>query len=733
MVSTQPLQNDMYSQYKIRFFQSLKGKLLVFFLALSLIPLSIVSLISFWQNQAILEKRISDEFADKTALQQQSIEQWILERQDDVVTVAELRQVRSMEPDQVGEAVQEFHDRWGIYQNMFVLTPDGERLYDTSGATSNLADRDYFIKAMQGEANVSDILISRVSGKPVIVFAAPVFSGSEVVGVAGAVIPTVYITTLLEQGWAGETGDAYLINQDGYFITEPRFTDELKQAGLFEESPILETQVDTVGSREVLSGNDGTGQYPDYRNQPVLGAYRYLEDLRWGLLLEQEIIEAFSPVTQLRNLMVVISIVSVIVIVAVAIWVAGTLTRPVSKITQAAQSVTQGNLKVKAEVDANDETRILAESFNAMTERLSNLVDTLETRIQERTRALETSAHISRQLNTILDVDELLQRVVINIQNAFGYYHVHIYLVDELTGALIMREGTGEVGQELKAKGHTLQPGQGIVGRVASSGEPYLAPNVDEVAGFFRNPLLPKTQAELAVPIRKGEVILGVLDAQSEEIGGFDQEDLTLMQAIADQMAVALDNARLFEKTQSAVAEAEGLARQLTHDVWQDIEQKVDTTGYVFTRSGVAPDVTEWLPVMGQAVQQKELVSLAGSNGSGTGESIASLAIPLTLRNEVIGVIGLERPGDRVWTDDELTTIQNITEQAALALEAARLTRETQRDAWRNQVVSETTARVWSSSEIEVVMKTAVAELGEKLKAAEVVIRLGAEVELENK
>jgi GAF domain-containing protein len=264
------------------------------------------------------------------------------------------------------------------------------------------------------------------------------------------------------------------------------------------------------------------------------------------------------------------------------------------------------------------------------------------------------------------------------------------------------------------------------VGRAASSGEATLVPNVDEVPGFIRNPLLPKTQAELAVPIRSGEAVLGVLDAQSEEIGGFDQEDLTLMQAIADQVAVALDNARLFAEAQAAVAEAEGLARQLTRDVWQDVEQKVDTTGYVFTKSGITPDETEWLPVMGRAVQQKELVSLGDSNGGGIGQTDTSVAIPLTLRNEVVGVIGLERSGDRAWTEDELATIQNIAEQAALALDAARLTRETERAAWRDRVVSEATAHVWASSEIEEVMRTAVAELGDKLNASEVVIRLGA-------
>jgi len=561
--------------------------LLLFFILLSLIPLAVVSLLSYWQNQSALQQRVSNEFENSTVLQQQGIEQWITERKDDVVTVAEANQVQSMDPEQVAEVVQELYDRWGIYQNMFVLTPDGERLFDTSGATSNLVDRGYFKQAMQGEVNVSDILISRVSGKPIIVFAAPVISDGNVVGVAGAVIRTVFISTLLEQSWVGETGDAYLINEEGFFVTEPRVTEELKQAGLVEESPILEMQVDTVGGQEVLAGNSGSDQYQDFRGKPVLGAYRHLEDLRWGLLLEQEVAEAFATVTQLRNLVLTIIIVSVIVVVAVAIWIANSLTKPVTQITQAAQTIAQGNFDVKAEVEANDETSILADAFNSMTERLRSLIDTLEERIQERTRALETSSDISSQVIAIRDIDELLQYVVARLQTEFNFYHAHIYLIEEETGDLVMVEGSGEVGQQLKEKRHRLEPGHGIVGTVASTNEAFLSNNVDDLLNFVRNPLLPDTKSELAVPLRKGDEVLGVLDIQSEKIDRFAPSDQSLMQSIANQTAIAIDNARLLAETQVALQEVERLNLQLTGEVWEEFAEELPAVGYRY-RDGVS-------------------------------------------------------------------------------------------------------------------------------------------------
>ncbi len=356
----------------------------------------------------------------------------------------------------------------------------------------------------------------------------------------------------------------------------------------------------------------------------------------------------------------------------------------------------------------------------------------LEKKVAERTRALQASTKVSHQLTTILALDELLQQVVTVIQTTFNYYHVHIYLIDERSGELIMREGTGQVGRQLKTLGHKLQPGQGIVGTVAKSGQPFLAKDVEHLPNFVRNPLLPKTQTELAVPLKKGDRILGVLDLQSERLGDFSQEDVDLMQSIADQVAVAVDNARLFQRMNDAVVEIEALNRRLTREAWTNIEHKVQTTGYTFTRSETVPSAAAWIPEMAHAVQQKGVAQGHGQgNGRAADDALSSVAIPLILRDEVIGVIGIERPVDRQWSEDELTAIQVIAEQIALALDAARLARETERSAWRDRVISESTAQVWSSAEVEAIMKAAVSQLGDKLGASEVVIRLGTEADLE--
>jgi GAF domain-containing protein/HAMP domain-containing protein len=427
---------------------------------------------------------------------------------------------------------------------------------------------------------------------------------------------------------------------------------------------------------------------------------------------------------------------------------------PLHQLTDTAEKLGSGDFSARVQVKTQDEIGELARVFNLMVEQFQEAFHQAEQYNQQRAQQLEVTAAIARRLTTILDVDQLLQEVVTNIQNAFGYYHVHIYIIDQIAGDLVMREGTGEVGQQLKAKGHRLKAGEGIVGKVASSGEAFFAKNVDEVPDFVRNPLLSKTQAELAVPIRKGDIILGVLDMQSEEVGSFSEEDLTLMQAIADQVAVVLENARLFREAQAAAVEAERLTHRLTRESWQDVGDRVSTTGYVFTKSGVTSvsvsgtqlDEDEaWLPIMAEAVRQKKLTHYV-SESDNDERQVSCLSIPLMLRNEVIGVVGIERAttdiasdvsGEevqeekpRAWTEDELATIQTIAEQIALALDAARLARETERAAWRDRVVSESTARVWATDEVEEVMKAAVTQLGDRLRASEVVIRLGSEDDL---
>ena len=303
----------------------------------------------------------------------------------------------------------------------------------------------------------------------------------------------------------------------------------------------------------------------------TLGHVPTIDRLDWGVLVHQSEAIALQPVVDQTRVTILVGLGILIFTTIIAAYVAGLIAQPIVKLTETAVRVADGDLTARAEASTRDELGVLSTSFNIMTDELERSVQDLEVRVNERTRALELSTQVGRKLTTILDTNELLSTLVEEVQRAFNYYHVQVYLRDRNTNRLNLRGSTGEAGVVLMEQGHTLLVGQGIVGQAAARLTALAVPDVSESTIWFPNELLPDTRSELAVPITVGEQLLGVLDVQQNTVGGLNDEDISTLETISAQVATALQNARSYERARNQASQ-----EILINEISQKIQSATD-------------------------------------------------------------------------------------------------------------------------------------------------------------
>ncbi|PJF28703.1 MAG: hypothetical protein CUN52_12105, partial [Phototrophicales bacterium] len=300
---------------------------------------------------------------------------------------------------------------------------------------------------------------------------------------------------------------------------------------------------------------------------------------------------------------------------------------------------------------------------------------------QRTSTLLRTTADISQITATILDLNDLFPRAVELIRDRFVYYHVQIFLVDDNREYANLVASTGEIGQMLLERKHRLPVGSAsVIGRVTQIGEPVIASDTDaKTVLHARNELLPNTRSELAVAIMDGERIIGALDVQSTRPNAFSLVDIQSLQVVANQLGIAIRNARLFQaqatslqenkrlflESEANLREIQRLNRQLTRKAWGDyLLDKRDLSGITLDKS--LADVrkeAQWTSPMMEASQKRRpsIVKLDGTDAS-------IVAVPIVLRGEVIGAIEVEISGE-LRQDDSVDIIQSVAQRLALSLD----------------------------------------------------------------
>ena len=366
---------------------------------------------------------------------------------------------------------------------------------------------------------------------------------------------------------------------------------------------------------------------------------------------------------------------------------------------------------------SNDSLKELNQSLeNRVAERTAELTLANE-RIERRARQFEAIAKVARATTSIQDEDTLFSRLAHVISEQFGFYHVGIFLLDDEHEYAILRASNSEGGRRMLARRHSLRVGQtGIVGHVAASGTPRVALDVDLDTAFKNNPDLPETHSELALPLKVGDHIIGVLDVQSKELNAFQPEDTEILYTMADQVAIAIQNARSHEATHKLLDEAQKASASYLKETWRLLQSQEKKVGFLVSENTVRP-LEKFVsnPYVNKTVFQGEMLIENGTT--------ATLAIPIRLRGEVVGVLDIHVPAGHDWDPDEVDIAKAVADRLSLALESATLLQATQRRAEIERIIADISGKVSSSINLRNVLQTAVEEIGHALPGSEVVIQ----------
>ncbi len=420
--------------------------------------------------------------------------------------------------------------------------------------------------------------------------------------------------------------------------------------------------------------------------------------------------------------------------------------------------------------------RLVREMENGLRKRQSTLQELeghrlhLENQMEQNSQDLErrlvqirTAAEITGTINrggVTVPLRTLLPQVCELILDRFDLYYVGIFLIERgerwtatgggisagergLLASRLAREyavlasGTGEAGEAMLAEGHKLEVGgESMIGWCTANRQARIALDVGKEAVRFSNPHLPETRSEIALPILSREEVLGAITIQSNEESAFDKDDVTVLQSIADNLASAIENARLFTETQASLDEIQTLHRQYLESAW--VETLQTQGGLQYTFSSPAKRLRAGESSSGDFAEPGESTTIAGQATilSGTGPLRRKL-FPIRLRDQIIGILTLEaEPHSETgvsqeegreateWTPEEMALIEAVTDQTALALENARLLEETRRRAEQERLTAGIAGKVWASPSVDRILRTALQELSASLGVTEGSIQL---------
>jgi len=762
---------------------SLRVKLILGALALSLIPITALALINSQYLRTSIQQQANDSLQVAANQTISAVDSFIQQNLESIANEASLTSVidylsldpqqrtGSTEEGQVFVAFRSLQSKQKVYLPSYaILNFIGTNLLDTNATNIGSSERStsYFRQsANTGTTYASSVEFIPATREAYINFISPVVDQSkQVIGYLRVRYDARIFQTILESyvGLIGDRSYPILIDNNGLRLADgsapnliyrtvnqlPTNTfEELLQANLLPsylpQSLLHATQDDIANVAFSLRTSDFFTTSTNVGNTQIsqLGVIKRVQTEPWQVVFLQD----QSTLTQsINNQNRLSAIISTLIAALVAIFitvVANSFSRPILELTSAAEKISKGEFGVQSPVTSRDEIGILSKSFNSMTRQLKEFIDTLENRVQERTRQLalqnETLQFRSRQLQTVSDVargivstreiETLLSTVTTLISDRFNFYHVGIFLNDSTDEYAVLRAANSAGGRKMLARQHKLQVGQtGIVGYVTGEGKPRIATDVGQDAVFFNNPDLPETKSEMALPLKVGDNTIGALDVQSIESNAFSNEDIELFSTLADQVAIAINNNQLFEETTRALSESERVHRQYLNQEWTRQSTEGNVTSIRYTNDSLEV-FSEDLPEVKMVLETARPVFKSQKDTLVEDRYNSTLTVPILLYGESIGVIHLQESAEKpfTWSQNDLLTVQEVANQVSQSVENARLFEDTIRRADRERKVLEITSKIRSTNDPQQMLQITLEELKRSLGAskAQIVFNVG--------
>jgi PAS domain S-box-containing protein len=685
---------------------NIAARLLFWFGLVGLLPLTLVTFISYAFASQALTRQVTTALETISENKAQQIDLYAFERQTDTVILS--RQpivVNALESftdafqngansetykrteEQFRPFLADYTQSYG-YEDLFLFSSSGDVVFSVRG------DKDFGTNFYTGPykdselgkvfsnaqtlltAEFSDFRIYPVTEQPAAFIAAPVVKDGKLIGAVALKLSNLDLYNKVNDysglGLTGEIVIASQVDEQTILYITPLRNDP---DSAFKRSVIIGSDTGIPIQRSI-AGVRGNGIEADYRGEEVLATWRYLPGFRWGMVVKIDSDEAFAPVTALRNTALILGGISLLVVFIVAVLVSRSISRPIVSLTEVAQAITGGDINVQAKAESQDEIGTLANTFNRMTQQLRDFINTLESRVAERTRNLELAAEVGRTVSQVRSLDVMLTDAAELIRQQFDLYYVQVYLVNPSQTYLNLQAGTGEVGRQLLSRKHRLSYNTGSInGRAAVERKSVIISNTETSPTFRPNPLLPDTRSEMAVPLLVGDRVVGVLDMQSTKGGALDADVLPAFEALAGQIAIAIQNANFLAEIEESRKEVEKQAARITRENYQeylDAINRSEETGYVFAQNVVSPLTKENEDAATDGTSMSASISV-------TGEEIGKLIVelegqsPIAQTEELLNTVARQ-----VAQQVENLRLLESSERYRVAAEEAsrRLTRE---------------------------------------------------------